>query len=832
MHQQALQDNWTVKAIGDVTDVPADIRNRAIPAVVPGCVHTDLLAAKLIPDPYLGRNEEKLHWIGRTEWRYGCHFNADAALLAHERVALVCEGLDTVARIELNRHLLGEAANMHHPHRFEAKPLLRAGQNELSVTFTSAFQYAAGMEKSLGTLPHAEKHPFNFIRKMACNFGWDWGPDLATAGIWQPIYLLAWNTARIAAVRPLVTEADAETARVEAIVNIERAHPKPVSLRAVLTESTGRTFEGRAVLSENGTEARIVLTVPNPQRWWPRGHGEHPLYDLSVRLFEGHTELDWWSSRVGLRTVRLNTDKDSAGSRFAIEVNGKPVFCKGANWIPDDCFPTRVDATRYRKRIEQAAAANMNMLRVWGGGIFETDTFYSICDELGIMVWQDFLFACAAYAEEEPLASQIEAEARHNIVRLAKHPSLVIWNGCNENIWGYFDWNWKDKIGARTWGLGYYLEMLPRLVRELDPTRPFWPGSPFSGSMDLHPLDDRHGNKHVWDVWFGKDYLAYRNHTPRFCSEFGYQGPATYATLRRAIPPRELTPTSRTMLHHQKQGQSNDRLHERLTVHFDMPDDFNDWLYVTQVNQARALQCGVEWFRSRQPVCMGTLYWQINDCWPVISWACIDGEGRLKPMWYATRRFFAERLLTIQPSGPSHQAGQDLMLCAVNDTDAPWGGRAVISMYRLDGKHGRIAGAHADFAVPPRSVGTMRLSGEPFGNPTHPAEEFLVAAVAGLRAFWYFDVDKNLAYPKPQFDAEVTRTGHTQRVKVTARTFLRDLTLFPDRLDPDAVVNDQLVTLLPGESFTFEFASGKKFRKESLVAPPVLQCVNPFGQGK
>ncbi|MCY3020183.1 MAG: glycoside hydrolase family 2 protein, partial [Planctomycetota bacterium] len=497
---------------------------------------------------------------------------------------------------------------------------------------------------------------------------------------------------------------------------------------------------------------------------------------------------------------------------------------------PDDCFPTRVDEARYRRRLEQAVAANMNMLRVWGGGIFETDTFYELCSEMGIMVWQDFLFACAAYPEEEPIRSLVEAEARHNIVRLAKHPSLVIWNGCNENIWGYFDWNWKPKLENRTWGLGYYLDLLPKLVRELDPTRSFWPGSPFSGSMDVHPLDDRHGNKHIWDVWFGKDYAAYRNHRPRFCSEFGFQGPPTHATLKHSMPARELRPDSKSMLHHQKMNGGNERIHERLAEHFDVPRDFSAWHYVMQLNQARALQTGVEWFRSRQPVCMGTLYWQINDCWPVVSWAAVDGEGRLKPLWYATRRFFADRLLTIQPLQPPHKLGEHLMLHAINDNDGPWRGEARIDLLRFDGHAEGLSRGHADFDVRPRSVGTAVLYGVPFGSPRDPANEFLVATLGEQRAWWFFAIDKNLAYPEPRYDAEVSQVGAQWRVKVTAHTLLRDLALFPDRLDPTAVVNEQLITLLPGESFTFEFASAKRLSRKELTAPPVLQCANRFGK--
>jgi beta-mannosidase len=360
--------------------------------------------------------------------------------------------------------------------------------------------------------------------------------------------------------------------------------------------------------------------------------------------------------------VRLNTDPDEIGSRFTVEVNGKPIFCRGANWIPDDCFPTRVDQARYRRRITQAVEADMNMLRVWGGGLYEAEAFYDVCDELGVMVWQDFLFACSMYPEGGRFRALVEAEARYQIARLSRHASLVLWCGNNENIWFWFTRGWEEKFPGRPWGAGLYFDLLPKLVAELDPTRPYWPGSPYSGSMEIDPIDDRHGNEHVWDAWNREDYTIYRSHTPRFVSEFGHQAPPTYPTLRRAIPADQLAWDSPAMLHHQKAREGNIKLNTRLAEHFQVPADFDDWLYLTQLNQARAIGLGVERFRSRRPVCMGTLYWQLNDCWPVSSWAAIDGDGRAKPLWFATRRFYAERLLSIQPEG------EKLALFAVNDT--------------------------------------------------------------------------------------------------------------------------------------------------------------------
>ncbi|HYG74924.1 MAG TPA: glycoside hydrolase family 2 TIM barrel-domain containing protein [Planctomycetota bacterium] len=834
MLTQVLSDGWTLSATGALTDVPANVQSARIPASVPGCVHTDLLAAGLIEDPYVDRNETKVQWIGRNDWRYACSFDVAESLLRHERVVLVCEGLDTIARIEVNGKAAGESADMHVPQRFDVHALLKAGKNELAITFASPLVFAQQAEARHGPLPHVEKHPFNFIRKMACNFGWDWGPALITAGIWRPIYIQAWNVARLASVRPLVLRADTRSAVVDVHVDLDRAdNTAALNVSATLTGPDGQTLFQNSSIAANIARGQLKLEVPNPKLWWPRGHGAQPLYELSVSVsVPGGAELDSWKGRIGLRTVRLNTDSDSIGSQFAIEVNNRPIFCKGANWIPDDCFPHRVDSLRYRRRIDQAVAANMNMLRVWGGGIYESEDFYSICDEQGIMVWQDFLFACAAYPEEEPYSSLVAAEAKYHVARLSSHPSLVIWNGCNENIWGYFDWGWKEKIGNRTWGLGYYTKMLPSIVKQLDPTRPYWPGSPYSGSMELHPLDDRHGNKHIWDAWNQKDYSVYREYTPRFCSEFGHQAPPTYATLRHAVPAGHLAPDSPTMLHHQKAQGGNDKLHTRLNEHFEIPTNFDDWLFVTQLNQARAVQTGVEWFRSRQPVCMGALYWQLNDCWPVTSWAAVDGEGRPKPLWYATRKFFAERILTIQP-----EVDGKLYAYIINDTLEPWTGQLFLGKINFEWTQG--PGGWKTVFIPPHSVLQVplayysKLAGQKAGDEEtkiHSSSELIMVQLGQHRAFWYFDIDKNLAYPEAAYETRVKAEGARYAVTVTAKSFLRDLSFFADRLDENAIVNDQLVTLLPGESFTFTFESQKQLPEKALTLPPVLQCANRFGK--
>ncbi len=817
--KQDLQGAWTLQAAGNSSGVPEAVRGELIPASVPGCVHTDLLAAGLIPDPYLDQNELALSWIGRTDWRYSCCFEADGVLFGYDRLELVCEGLDTVATLELNGQRVASTRNMHRAYRFDVKPFLRAGRNELSVTFAAPTTHSEEKRNEHGDLPNAYPTPFNFIRKMACNYGWDWGPVLTTAGIWRPIYLEAWSTARVASVRPLVYLSD-DLMQAQVVVHAALAWAGNGG-EARLTAQLSSGQRGSANVSAGQDQVALTLKVQDPELWWPRGHGGQPLYDLHVTLEQADAQLSSVTKRIGLRKTELDTSSDETGSAFTVVVNHKPIFCKGANWIPDDCFPTRVTEARYRERVTQAANANMNMLRVWGGGLYEQDAFYDVCDELGVLVWQDFLFACAAYPEEEPYQSEVEAEARYQVTRLSSHPSLVLWNGNNENIWGYYDWGWQEKLENRTWGKGFYLELLPKVVAELDPTRPYWPGSPYSGAFELHPNADTHGTKHIWDVWNERDYTHYRDYRPRFAAEFGFQAPPTYATVRKALSELVLTPDSPAMLHHQKAGKGQQKLQAGLEAHFSAPETFDDWLYLTQLNQARALQLGVEWFRSLQPRCMGALYWQLNDCWPVTSWAAVDGYGRKKPLWYATRRFYADRLLTIQPRGDK------LALFACNDSDEGWLGE--VRLQRLEFAGNVLAEETLTLSVPERMTEAVLELPETLATPGDARRELVVARAGNHRATWFFGRDKDLEYPKTDFDASLTQTGTSYQLTLTAKTLLRDVALLIDRLDAEATVSDQLVTLLPGEAFTFELRSNAVLTQDMLLAAPVLQCANRFG---
>jgi beta-mannosidase len=809
-----LGQGWVLSATGG--PVPDMVDGVQVPATVPGCVHTDLFAAGLIPDPYLDDNERLLAWIGASDWTYRTTFTAPGP--GADRTDLVFEGLDTVATVTLNGTLVASTANMHRSYRFDVTRHLRPGDNTLEVAFASPVRYADAASLALEYRPHVNPHPFNAIRKMACSFGWDWGLDTATSGIWRPVYLESWSTARLARVRPVVSvETPDDGSRrglVRAGVQVEGAGAEAGELSVRVTVA-GQTAQ--AAVAGSADETTVDLKVPHVDLWWPRGYGAQPRYDLRVELVDGERVIDTWNRRIGFRTARLDMEPDDAGTGFQFVVNDVPIHVRGANWIPDDAFPTRVDRARYAARLDQAEFANLNLLRVWGGGIYEAEDFFDLCDERGILTWQDFLFACAAYAEEDPLHAEIEAEAREHVVRLMSHPSLILWNGSNENIWGFHDWRWKGRLEGRTWGLGYYTELLPNVVAELDPGRSYTPSSPWSGSMDVHPNDTAHGSMHIWDLWNQRDYPAYREYRPRFVAEYGWQGPPTWSTLRRSISDAPLTPESPGMQVHQKAANGNDKLTDGLVAHLPMPNETEDWHWAMQLNQATAVAFAIEHFRSLAPHNTGQVVWQLNDCWPVTSWAAVDGDGRAKPLLFALAHANADRLVTIQP----RESG--LVVSLSNETDSAWDGELVLSRRAFGGDV--LAQESVPVHVPARGTVAVPVP-DGVASAGQVGAEVLVATLGDVRGLWFYAEYRDSELGEAQLRTEVTRTGDGYDVHVTADSLVRDLTLLVDKVDPAAAVDDALLTLLPGESVRLRVRSAVDLDPEALVGPKVLRSAN------
>ena len=812
-----LHRGWTVEPGRLAPDASVDLPTDPLPATVPGCVHTDLLDHGLLPDPFHHTNEDTQHWVGRSAWTYRTSFTVEDPDAA--RHDLVFDGLDTVARVELNGRTLGRTENMHRTHRFDVGDHLRPGRNDLLVELTPVREYTDAVLAQTGPRPNEYPEPFQYVRKMACSFGWDWGPTLTTAGIWKDVRLESWRGARIGAVRPVagLDDGDGVLAVEVDVVADGQAGDGPLT---VTVEVDGRSASTTLPAGGSGT-ARLQVRVPDVEVWWPTGHGDQPLYGVTVDLEEAGTPLDRWSRRTGFRTVSVTSEPDEAGTSFVLTVNDVPLFVRGVNWIPDDALVSRVTAADYRERLGQAAAAGVTLVRVWGGGIYERDELYDVCDELGLLVWQDFLFACAAYPETPTLLREVEAEARENVTRLMPHPSLVLWNGNNENLWGFVDWGWREQLDGKEWGLGYYTDLLPRVLAETDPSRPYVPGSPFSPSPELHPNDPDHALHHSWDVWNRLDYRAYTDVRPRFVAEFGYQAPPAWSTLVGAVEDDPVRPDSAGVLHHQKAADGNGKLARGMAPHLPDPVDVDDWHYLTQVTQAQAITVAVEHYRALWPHCSGAILWQLNDCWPVTSWAAVDGAGRRKPLWYALRRLYADRLLLVRPGGGAGGPG-GLEVVLVNDAPDAVAGVATVRRRRLTGEV--LATWTGEVDVPAR--GRAAVGPPPdVAVPGDPAEELLEVEAAGLRTLHLFVEDRELRLPPPRREVDVRDVAGGVEVTVVARSLVRHLVLNSDRLDPASTVDDQLVTLLPGDRHTFRVRTTVAAADPRWSSAPALRCL-------
>jgi beta-mannosidase len=636
---------------------------------VPGDVHSALLACGRIEDPFYDRNEAKCAWVEDREWWYRLRFDGpEEPLRSDERLRLVFHGLDTLATIYLNGEELGRHENMFREAAFDVTGRLRAGEgNVLAIRFDPPLRRVEGAEvgewASNGTARTA-------MRKAQFGYGWDWGPRLPTVGIWRPVELRSEEQAALLAPHFYTLELAPDRSRSLVAVRVEAerfAGGGELAARVRLTPpGGGGALERTVALAGGGVrlEGTAYLEVEDPKLWWTHDLGEPHLYGLEVTLLEGAEGLDRREQRVGIRTLGLDQspDPDEPGTRFfRFVLNGVPVFARGANWIPAHSFVGSIEPERYERLVSVARDANMNMLRVWGGGIYEHDAFYDLCDALGILVWQDFMFACAAYPEAQEFASEVEAEARYQVRRLRSRPSLALWCGNNENQWIQDQRDWRHPE-RKVPGALYYDEVLPKAVAELDGKTPYWPGSPYGG--DDHN-DQRQGDTHDWNAWHGQfprrfgeeprrvvspetvSYLRYAENLGRFNSEFGLHAPPPFETLRRAIPEDQLYHHSPSMDHHNKDNPKDKADDLMLTV-TGLPKDLDEYLDFGMISQAEGLKFGVEHFRRRKPHCSGTLIWQLNDCWPALSWSLVDYHGFGKAGYWYVKRAYAPVLASFE----------------------------------------------------------------------------------------------------------------------------------------------------------------------------------------
>lgn len=687
MNKQSLIGAWKFRQAGT---------EEWLPATVPGGVHTDLMALERIPDPFVGDNERHVQWVAAADWEYRRPFVVEPGVLDQPQIWLVCDGLDTLATVTLNGRILGHTNNMFRQYRWEVKELLQSAEAELVITFASPVSYISKKQAERPLPGVTQAIPGGpYLRKAPCQFGWDWGPQLPPIGIWQEIRLEGGSSARLADVHLRQDHSDGQVT-VSAVLELEQWTSEALTARLQIIAPDGEEMIQETVVTPD-QPAALNLPVTQPQLWWPNGCGAQPLYQVIASLHQGDKLLDRRQYQLGLRTIELRQEEDQWGRSFEFIVNGVPIFAKGSNWIPADSFPTRISDEYLEALIRGAAETHQNMLRVWGGGFLEEDRFYDLCDRYGILVWQDFIFSCSVYPLDDPeFLENVHLEVVENVRRLRHRASLALWCGNNEMEWGWADWGWTrpDLDDMKIAYDRFFHHILPEWCAAEDPGTAYWPSSPSSDTPFANPNGQRQGDAHYWDVWHGrKPFTAYREQYPRFMSEFGFQALPPLDTIRTYAEEADWNMTSYIMERHQKNDSGNSLMVGQMLDTFCLPKDFPSLVYLSMVLQAEGIRYGVEhWRRARDRVA-GTLYWQLNDCWPVASWSSLDYFGRWKALHYAARRFYAPLLLSIEDD-PPHQG-----VYITNDQRETWQGQVRWSLETLAGEV-RAAGVEPLHAGP------------------------------------------------------------------------------------------------------------------------------------
>lgn len=794
------------------------------PATVPGVVHTDLMDNKIIEDPFFRLNERGMQWIDKEDWIYQTTFQLTPEMMGRENIDLIFKGLDTYADVYLNEKKILEANNMFREWKTSIKPDLKPGENVLKIYFHSPikvdipkwdalpYQYEAGNDQSENGGVFNKKVSV-FARKAGYHYGWDWGPRLVTSGIWRPVYVEAWDNARINDV--FIRQPEVSKSRASLIGEVEILADKEIDQANVtITEAaSGRVLAGQTVSLQKGiNKISLPFSIKSPKLWWSNGLGEPHLYSFRTDLTVNNQTSDAWTEEVGLRSLKIINRPDKDGKTFYVELNGIPVFAKGANYIPQDNFLPRVTPGQYEKTILDAANANMNMLRIWGGGTYESDLFYQLCDRYGILVWQDFMFACSLYPAEGELLENIRQEAIDNVKRLRNHACIALWCGNNECNDAWFNWGWQKRYKAQNpeyeqkiWKQfnDQYNVTLPQVVEEYAPESFYWPSSPFArydgGS------DDRNGDRHYWEVWHGKKPIEmYNKERSRFFSEYGFQSFPEFESVKRYAPRQEDWDIySEVMMSHQRGGMhANELIETYLLNEYRKPRNFEAFLYMNHVLQGDAIKTAIEAHRRDMPYCMGTLFWQHNDCWPVASWASRDYYGRWKAQHYFARKAYRDILVS-----PIADEDGQLKVQIVSDRHKACNGRLEVKVMKLTGevlnsyKRNVIVDANSSkalFSVPLDEalkgvrkedvfIHAVLLTDK--GNSNYTNNYFLVK-------------QKEVNYPKAQLATSVQPIEGGFEVTLSSDNFAR--AVFIATGDANSSFSDNYFDILPGSSVKVE----------------------------
>ena len=812
------------------------------PATVPGVVHTDLLQNKIIEDPFFRLNERGLQWIDKEDWVYETCFTLAADMMRKENMELVFEGLDTYADVYLNDECILKANNMFRRWSIPVRQYIREENNILKVYFHSPvkidvpkwdalpYQYPASNDQSENGGLFNKKISI-FARKAGYHYGWDWGPRLVTSGIWRPVYIRAWSDLRINDVFIEQKEVGAGRAVIAGHVELDADKDMDGVLVTITDEATGRVLgEWQADLKRGTNRVTVDFVLHKPKLWWSNGLGEPFLYRFRTDIIAGGELLDSKTERVGIRSLKVVHQPDKDGHTFYIELNGRPVFAKGANYIPSDNFLPRVTPENYKRTILDAAGVNMNMLRVWGGGIYENDVFYDLCDEHGIMIWQDFMFACSMYPAEGALLDNIHQEAVDNVKRLRNHACIALWCGNNECQDAWLGWGWKREIerqnkeyADKIWAQyrQQYHVTLPGVVREYAPGTFYWPSSPFAFEGEMSGTTD--GDRHYWSVWHGKAPISdYDSEKSRFFSEYGFQSFPEFESVKRYAPyPEDWDIRSEVMMSHQRGGDhANGLIETYLLNEYKKPRDFRAFLYMNHVLQGDAIKTAIESHRRQMPYNMGTLFWQHNDCWPVASWASRDYYGRWKAQHYYVRKAYDDILISPVVEG------DDLKVYAVSDRLENTSGRLQLQVCQFDGTvvhhWGKSVGISGNDSRVCFSAPLAKLLEGADRGTVYVRVDYTDKSGRVYHNNYCLGKQKDMDYPKVDLQTEVRSIEGGYEVTVSADKFARAVCL--SVADNESVYSDNYFDVQPKSSVQVQVRT--RLSAEAFNGSLRLTCLN------
>lgn len=812
------------------------------PATVPGVVHTDLLQNKIIEDPFFRLNERGLQWIDKEDWVYETCFTLAADMMRKENMELVFEGLDTYADVYLNDECILKANNMFRRWSIPVRQYIREENNILKVYFHSPvkidvpkwdalpYQYPASNDQSENGGLFNKKISI-FARKAGYHYGWDWGPRLVTSGIWRPVYIRAWSDLRINDVFIKQKEVGAGRAVIAGHVELDADKDMDGVLVTITDEATGRVLgEWQADLKRGTNRVTVDFVLHKPKLWWSNGLGEPFLYRFRTDIIAGGELLDSKTERVGIRSLKVVHQPDKDGHTFYIELNGRPVFAKGANYIPLDNFLPRVTPENYKRTILDAAGVNMNMLRVWGGGIYENDVFYDLCDEHGIMIWQDFMFACSMYPAEGALLDNIHQEAVDNVKRLRNHACIALWCGNNECQDAWLGWGWKREIerqnkeyADKIWAQyrQQYHVTLPGVVREYAPGTFYWPSSPFAFEGEMSGTTD--GDRHYWSVWHGKAPISdYDSEKSRFFSEYGFQSFPEFESVKRYAPyPEDWDIRSEVMMSHQRGGDhANGLIETYLLNEYKKPRDFRAFLYMNHVLQGDAIKTAIESHRRQMPYNMGTLFWQHNDCWPVASWASRDYYGRWKAQHYYVRKAYDDILISPVVEG------DDLKVYAVSDRLENTSGRLQLQVCQFDGTvvhhWGKSVGISGNDSRVCFSAPLAKLLEGANRGTVYVRVDYTDKSGRVYHNNYCLGKQKDMDYPKVDLQTEVRSIEGGYEVTVSADKFARAVCL--SVADNESVYSDNYFDVQPKSSVQVQVRT--RLSAEAFNGSLRLTCLN------